>query len=131
MTEIAAASNLLLNVHEMQLNRWYYERERLVLFPSFALLGISSLITAAEGTLDTQYGNTYGIRIDLSNYPHALPRVVPKGWIVHPEVTHKFSDGAICGLTSGANTSRLLSSWQRLQFGSTSTRFGSGTVTRG
>ena len=100
MSEIGAATNLLLPIHEMQWNRWYYEREKLRLFSSFVLLGTSGAITAAEGALDTQYGNTYGIRIELFNYPHALPKVYPKGWTIQPEVAHRFTDGSICIMRS-------------------------------
>ena len=100
MSEIGAASNLLLEIHEMQWNRWHYEREKLRLFSTFALLGTSGTITAAEGALDTQCANTYGIRIELSNYPYALPRVYPKGWTIHPEVAHRFNDGSICIMRS-------------------------------
>lgn len=101
MSEIQAAQNLLLTAHEMQWNRWYYELEKLRLFSTFVLLGIrDGSITASEGTLDTQYNNTYGIRIDLANYPHALPKVYPNGWSIHPEVTHKFIDGSMCIMRS-------------------------------
>lgn len=97
MADIQAAQNLLLTIYEMQSNRWYYEREKLRLFSTFVLLGSpDGRITAAEGTLDTQYNNTYGIRIELSNYPHALAQVYPRGWNIHPEITHKFNDGSLC-----------------------------------
>jgi len=101
MSEIQAAQNLLLTVQQMQSNRWYYEREKLRLFSTFVLLGMGDgSITAAEGTLDTQYNNTYGIRIELTNYPHALPKVYPKDWSIHPEITHKFIDGSLCIMRS-------------------------------
>lgn len=101
MGDIEAAQNLLLAIHEMQSNRWYYEREKLRLFSTFVLLGTpDGRITAAAGTLDTQYNNTYGIRIELSNYPHALPKVYPKGWVIHPEITHRFNDGSLCIMRS-------------------------------
>ena len=38
MAEITAAQKLILTPTEMQA-RWYYEREKLRFFPSFALLG--------------------------------------------------------------------------------------------
>lgn len=100
MAEIEASQNLILTPGEMQTNRWYYEREKLRLFPTFAFLGTHGQTTAAEGALDTQYNNTYGIRIVLENYPHALPKVFPKGWTVHPEVKHKFADGSLCIMRS-------------------------------
>lgn len=96
MSEIEAAKNLILTPAEMQANRWHYERTKLHLFPSFVLLGTNGNITAAEGALDTQCNNTYGIRIVLDNYPYALPKVHPKGWTVHPEVKHRFIDGSLC-----------------------------------
>ena len=101
MAEIQAAQDLLLAPQEMQTNRWYFEREKLRLFPAFVLVGVNGQITAAEGALDTQYGNTYGIRIELTNYPHALPKIYPKGWTVHPEVKHRFNDGSLCIMRAG------------------------------
>ena len=69
MSEIQAAQNLLLTLHEMQGNRWYHEQEKLRLFSSFELVGSQyGPVTAAEGMLDTQHNNTYGIRIELANY---------------------------------------------------------------
>ena len=100
MTEIEAAGSLLLTAQEMQ-NRWYHEQQKLRLFPAFALLRSGNgTISAAEGALDTQYNNTYGIRITLSNYPYALPKIYPKGWDVHPLSPHKFSDGSLCVMRS-------------------------------
>lgn len=96
MAEITAAPDLVLAPGEMQANRWYYEGEKLRFFPAFALLAINGQVTAAEGALDTQYGNTWGIRIDLRGYPQALPTVHPKGWTVHPDAPHKFNDGSLC-----------------------------------
>jgi hypothetical protein len=100
MAEILADSKLVLGSQETQANRWYYERERLRMFPAFSLLGVNGQITAAEGALDTQYGNTYGIRIELANYPYSLPKVLPKGWTIHPDVPHKFNDGSLCIMRS-------------------------------
>jgi hypothetical protein len=101
MSEIQAARDLLLTPYEVQLNRWFYEREKLRLFSAFVLLGTpDGRITAAEGTLDSQYNNTYGIRIELSNYPYGLPKVYPNGWIIHSEITHRFNDGSLCIMRS-------------------------------
>ena len=100
MPDISATDDLILAPAEMGTSRWHYERERLRLFPAFALLGTSGQITAAEGALDTQSGNTYGIRIVLDNYPYALPTVFSKGWTIHPAVTHKYSDKSLCIMRS-------------------------------
>ena len=100
MAEIEAAQNLFLTAPEMQ-SRWYYEQEKLRLFPAFALLrGGNGTISAAEGALDTQYNNTYGIRITLLNYPYALPKIYPKGWDVHPRCPHTFKGGLLCIMRS-------------------------------
>ena len=96
MPEIAANQDLILAATEMGANRWCYERERLRLFPTFALLQGSGQIVAAEGAIDTQNGNTYGIRIVLERYPYALPRIFPKGWTLHPSVEHTYVDGSLC-----------------------------------
>ncbi len=100
MPEIAAGQELMLASWQMQPNRWYHEQQKLKMFPAFALLAVSGEITAAEGVLDTQYNNTYGIRIALENYPYALPKVFPKGWTVNPDVRHRFNDGSICIMKS-------------------------------
>ena len=99
MPEIAANSDLTLSATELQ-SRWYYEREKLRLFPSFALLGVGGQISAAEGAIETQNGNTYRIRIVLANYPFSLPKIHPIGWSVRPEAPHKFNDGSICIMRS-------------------------------
>jgi hypothetical protein len=96
VTEIQAAENLLLSPQELQLNRWYIEREKLRLFPAFEFLASNGSIVAAEGALDTQYNNSYGIRVVLANYPSALPTIHPKGWSVHPDAPHKYNDGSLC-----------------------------------
>lgn len=100
MAEIQPSRELMLSPAEMQASRWYYEREKLRVFPTFVLLGASGLTTAAEGALDTQVGNTYGIRITLDGYPYSLPKVYPKGWTLHPEVPHRYNDGTLCIMRS-------------------------------
>ena len=100
-TELEADRNLLLTVAEAQSdNRWYYEQERLRSFPAFELLRRGGVIVAAEGAIDTQNSNTYGIRIDLTGFPYALPKPFPKGWTLHPDVPHRFTDGSLCIMRS-------------------------------
>ena len=100
MPEIAATQDLILAPAEMGTNRWYNERGRLRLFPAFALLGSNGQITAAEGAIDTQNRNTYGIRIVLERYPYALPRIFPRGWTFCPGVPHIYLDGSLCIMRS-------------------------------
>ena len=100
MVEIATAQGLRLTAAEMQSNRWHFERQKLRLFPAFVLLGVNGQVTAAEGAVDTQHNNTYGIRILLDHYPYALPKVFPKGWTIDPAVTHRFTDGSLCIMKS-------------------------------
>jgi hypothetical protein len=99
MAEIQAAQ-LTLTASEMLGSRWYYEREKLRRFPAFVLLGTSTVITAAEGAIDTQYSNTYGFRITLNSYPYALPKVYPKDWTPHPLTPHRYNDGSLCIMRS-------------------------------
>ncbi len=82
------------------LSRWPFEQQKLRMFPTFHFLRSGTEIIAAEGSLNTQKGNTYGIRIELSNYPFNLPKVRPNGWSIHPESPHKFNDGSICIMRS-------------------------------
>ena len=100
MSEIAANQDLFLTPAEMGPNRWYNERGRLRLFPAFVLLGSNGQITAAEGAIDTQNGNTYAIRILLKRYPYALPQIFPKGWTLYPGVSHIYLDGSLCIMRS-------------------------------
>jgi len=100
MAEIEAARNLTLTPVEMQTNRWYCEQERLRLFRAFALISSSGRIVAAEGVIDTQNGNTYGVRIALEGFPDTLPKVFPRGWELHPDAPHKFGDGSMCIMRS-------------------------------
>jgi len=99
MAEISAAPDLILTPAEAQ-SRWHYEGVKLRFFPSFGFLGVAGRITAAEGAIDTQNGNTYGIRIVLDNYPYALPKVFPKGWTLYPSVPHTYNDGSLCIMKS-------------------------------
>ena len=100
MLEIVGDVNLKLTSWEMN-NRWYYERERLRNFPAFELLARNEIITASEGAIDTQYGNSWGIRIELpARYPFSLPTVHPRGWSIHPSVLHQYRDGSICIMRS-------------------------------
>jgi hypothetical protein len=82
-------------------NRWGVEREKLRMFPSFSLVGTGGKITAAVGTIDTQVKNTYGVRIDLTNFPYSRPSLVPRDWEPHPLVPHRFNDGTLCVMRSG------------------------------
>jgi len=100
MSEIAAPGLELTIAEASSSYRWTMEQQKLSLFPSFKFVGIGSKITAAVGTLDTHSGNTYGIRVDLSNFPYARPSVSPRDWEVHPLAPHKFSDGSICIMKS-------------------------------
>jgi hypothetical protein len=99
MAEIGASGDLTLTQAQMQA-RWFYEGEKLHFFPAFALVGLNGRVTAASGAIETQYGNTYGIRIELANYPFALPNVFPQEWTIHPAVTHKYNNGALCIMRS-------------------------------
>jgi len=93
---IDISSDLTLTPVELQGNRWTYEQKKLRMFPAFKFLSSAGSIVAAEGALDTQCGNTYGLRIELNNYPFSLPKIRPKGWPVHPSAPHQFNDGSIC-----------------------------------
>src|SRR5437773_12239539 len=100
MPEIEATKDLILTSGEMQANRWYHEQERLRRFSAFALVGPNGQVTAAEGAVSTQYENAYGIRIVLDGFPNALPKVLPRGWALHPEVPHRYADGSLCIMRS-------------------------------
>jgi hypothetical protein len=83
------------------LNRWPYEQQKLRMFPAFRFLaGGGGTIVAAEGALDTQNNNTYGLRIELSNYPFSLPKIKAIGWSIHPSSPHQFIDGSMCVMRS-------------------------------
>jgi ubiquitin-protein ligase len=100
MIEISS-DQLTLTPAEIQNNRWSHELQRLkTFFPKIKLLASAGSIVAAEGPLDTQYKNTYPIRIELTNYPFSLPKVRPLGWSIHSSSPHQFNDGTICLMRS-------------------------------
>ena len=99
MIEITS-DQLTLTSAEIQGNRWSYELQKLRTFPKFKLLSTAGVIVAAEGTLNTQYGSTYWLRIELNNYPFSLPKIKPKDWSIHASAPHQFSDGSICVMRS-------------------------------
>ena len=99
-SEIAANADLFLTSSQVNNNRWFYEQQKLQLFPAFKLVASNGRITAVEGALDTQYNNTYGIRLDLIGYPHSLPKIRPRGWKPHPLSPHKFNEGSLCVMRS-------------------------------
>ena len=100
MIEITSDQLMLTSVEAQSSNRWSYEFQKLKAFPKFSLLRSAGSIIAAEGTVDTQFGNTYAIRIELTNYPYNLPKVRPIGWPIHPSSPHQFNDGTICLMRS-------------------------------
>jgi ubiquitin-protein ligase len=100
MAQVEISSDqLTLKPTELQ-NRWTYEQQKLRMFPAFYFLRTGTEIVAAEGTVKTQYGNAYCVRIELNNYPFSLPKVKPKDWSIHPEAPHKFNSGGICIMRS-------------------------------
>ena len=96
MAEIEAAMLELTAAQANSALRWSYEQEKLKRFPAFRLVATGGNIAAAVGALDTQAGNTYGIRVELRNFPYARPSVFPRDWNPHPEVPHRFNDGSLC-----------------------------------
>jgi hypothetical protein len=99
MIEISS-DKLTLTSAEIQGNRWAYELEKLRMFAHFKLLSSAGVPVAAEGTLNTQYGYTYALRIELNNYPFSLPKIRPKDWSIQASAPHQFNDGSICVMRS-------------------------------
>jgi len=95
-----SSDRLTLTSAELVADRWVHEQKKLRIFPAFRFLSAGGSIVAAEGALDTQYKNTYGLRIELNNYPFSLPKIRPKGWQIHPSAPHQFNDGSICLMRS-------------------------------
>jgi len=100
MAEIEAAILELTAAQANSALRWSYEQEKLKRFPAFRFVRVGSNITGALGALDTQVGNTYGIRVELQNFPFAPPSVFPRDWTLHPGVPHRFNDGSLCVMRS-------------------------------
>jgi len=95
MSEIT--SDLALSSWELQsFNRWFLEQDKMKAFPTFKLLGVGGNVVAAEGFLKTQVGNTYGLRIELKNFPYQRPDIFPKGWTPHVYAPHRFNNGSLC-----------------------------------
>jgi hypothetical protein len=100
MAEIEAAMLELTAAQANSALRWSYEQEKLKRFPAFRFVRVGTNITGAVGALDTQVGNTYGVRVELQNFPFARPSVFPRDWTPHPEVPHRFNDGSLCVMRS-------------------------------
>jgi len=100
MVEIEAPMLELTTAQANSSLRWSYEQEKLKRFSAFRPVGVGSNITAAMGALETQVGNTYGIRVELLNFPYARPTVFPRDWTPHPSVPHRFNDGSLCVMRS-------------------------------
>src|SRR5579863_1524675 len=96
MPDIYAPDLTLSFVESQASNRWAFEREKLRKFPSFQFVGSGAQIVAAQGTLDTQFGNTYAVRIGLANFPYRKPTIRLTNYTVHPLAPHQFNDGTIC-----------------------------------
>ncbi len=73
-----SSDQLTLTPTELLGNRWACEQQKLRMFPAFRFLSAGSSIVAAEGALDTQCSNTYGLRIDSTTIPLASPKSGPK-----------------------------------------------------
>ncbi len=100
MVEIGAPSLELTSTQANSSLRWAYEQEKLKRFPAFRFVGVGSNITAAMGAIETQVSNTYGIRVELLNFPYSCPAVFPRDWNPHPSVPHRFNDGSLCIMRS-------------------------------
>jgi hypothetical protein len=100
VVEIEAPGLELTAAQALSSLRWTYEQEKLKRFPAFRFVGVGSNITAAIGAIETQVGNTYGIRIELPNFPYSRPTVFPRDWTPHPAGPHRFNDGSLCIMRS-------------------------------
>jgi hypothetical protein len=100
MPEIEAAMLELTAAQANSALRWSYEQEKLKRFPAFRFVRVGTNITGVVGALDTQVGNTYGVRVELQNFPFARPTVFSRDWTPHPDVPHRFNDGSLCVMRS-------------------------------
>jgi hypothetical protein len=100
MVEISAPALELAVVEANSSNRWAFEQQKLKLFPSFRFVATGGKVTAAVGAIDTQMNNTYGIRVDLTNFPYSRPSIFPTDWEPHPSAPHRFHDGSLCIMRS-------------------------------
>jgi ubiquitin-protein ligase len=94
-----ADAGLLIQPQELVgVNRMHLESKKLgAKFPQFEWIAAGDRLTAATGYLQTSYGNSYGLRIEIpSLYPIALPYVWPAGWSIRANTPHAYRDGQIC-----------------------------------
>lgn len=101
MAEIVAPALELTAAEANSPTRWAIEQQKLnEFFPNVKLVGNAGKVTAAVGTLDTHARNTYGIRVELTNFPYSMPRVFVRDYPLHPDTPHKFKDGSLCTMRS-------------------------------
>lgn len=100
MAEIESGELALSSTEVQSSNRWIHEQIKLRNFSGFNFVSSGGSIVAAEGELDTQYGNTYHIRIELKEYPYKLPSIRLKNYDIHPDAPHRYTNGSICVMRS-------------------------------
>ena len=97
MANVATNRDLVFDGTELQQNRMLLEKRKMMgRFPGFAFYGTAGTVTATRGTLRTNFGNHYGIRIAVPDgYPYSIPSIT-----VEPapdsDCRHVYRDGSIC-----------------------------------
>lgn len=89
--------DLLVLGGEAHLSRPWVEHRKLTRhFPRFRLVRTrAGDVVAAEGTLCTDSGREYGVRILLpADYPYSLPKVEPVGWVARGP--HVYAHDSLC-----------------------------------
>ena len=89
--------------------RMTVEREKMDYhFPKFDFYGTSSKIKSVRGYLNTSYGNSYLVRIDIpEGYPYVLPDVSLPYEDLPSGCPHKFSEDRLCVMKSEQWSSTL------------------------
>ncbi len=77
MAGYRANTELLFTGSDLCRSRWAVEREKMdSQFPGFSFYGRDGRISSVQGDLTTNYGNTYHVKIKITErYPYVLPEI--------------------------------------------------------
>lgn len=103
--------SLVIDDTEANEPRWAVEQRKLAVFPGWHLVGGASGVTAAVGTLTSNTGHTYRMRIELDNFPSELPQVMCVGWEPDAGTPHVWPDGGPCILDPDRWSSKYTVAW--------------------
>ncbi len=100
---------LAFDSYDLSRPRMAVEKEKMQRhFPSFNFYGSGGRVTSVQGSLHTNYGNKYHVKVVVgSNYPYDTPTVHLPHTTFKSDCPHKFSGDQICIMRNGQWSSSL------------------------